>query len=154
MKMMDSRSFEVLDSKKRMTEREAQRAVNAAANLESSRKRIADRKSRSVDDRVAEAVAKTRNMNAPAVIAKLESLNDYDRQVYLLAEEIGPNRPQVLRQFPKASKSIREAFFGHSQPEALLEAQPDPDEGQPVDKNGKPLRGAALAARLKSQTEE
>lgn len=112
MQPMESRSFEVLDSHKRMLERQAYREENQRKEHEASVARLEKRKRLTVEERVDNAARKMKNRNVPATIALLEGLPTRELDFYLLAEEIGLNRSTVLRQFPKVRASVRATFEG------------------------------------------
>jgi len=163
MKLMESSSFAVLDSHQRMLDRQKVREENARAERELTQARLSRVKHQTAEERVFTASKRLEGTNAPTAIALIESKGPRERDFYLLAEELfGQNRKQVLRQFAKPRKSIRESILGatNESPESATQAtvgQPVPEknpsnqsggsfEGQPVGKNGKPLFGAALAA--------
>jgi hypothetical protein len=115
----------VLDSKKRAADREAHRAELHAAELALSQARLRNRKAQSIEDRVTAAALKLRGANATATVAIIEGCNSRDRDIYLLAEEIGQARKTVLQQFPSVRKSVRAAYFGTEGEAASSAAEPD-----------------------------
>jgi len=124
MSPMESRSFEVLDSHKRMLDRQATREKNQATDLALSKDRLARRKRLGAEERVAQAAERLKGRNVPATIQKIESLSTWERDYYLIAEEITLNRKTVLQQFPKPRKSVRIAYFGTpAEPQEAVEAQ-------------------------------
>ena len=61
-------------------------------------------------ERVDRARQRIEKAPAGAVVDILSSLSPNEREVYLLAEEYGPNRSQLLRMFPPPRKATREEY--------------------------------------------
>lgn len=157
-------SFQVLDSHQRMLDRQAAREENYSKERQAMDARLSRNKRLTAEERVFEAAKKLEKANSSLAIRLIGTKSAYERDFFLLAEEyVGPNRREVLRQFPAPRKRTREAFLGATpdQKDSVKDESPQPEAVNPallVDKNGKPLTGAILANRLRkireSQTEE
>lgn len=126
---IEKTSFAVLDSKARMRDREARREANFAAERAAMDARRLKVHNDTVQDRVFQAVKRLRGANASATMAIIEGCSTRDRDVYLIAEEIGQNRKTVLRNFPKPRKAVRLAFFGSEDnaPSSVAESDESPE---------------------------
>jgi len=130
-KTMESRSFEVLDSHKRMEEREANRAANRIKEQELLDARRGRAKRLTADEHVAKAVKKLSGMNVMHTVNFLRTLSSRELDYYLIAESISENRVTVLKQFSTPRKSVVVAFYGTDTPDEAIEDEASNPEASP-----------------------
>jgi hypothetical protein len=91
-------------------EREQNRLAQQRIAEEASTRRSV-REAGTIVERVAEAQRRLKDVPAGATLSIIEAQSDVGRELFLLAEEYGRGREEILRRFPKVSGEVRAEYL-------------------------------------------
>ena len=130
----------------RQENREAQQRIAEEAQI-----RRAERNAGTLYERVERAKQRLEGMPAGAFVTLLEQLSDAEREVYLLAEQYGKNRQELLRRFPRPRKATTAEYL--QAVDAIDDATTEVPDVEDVPPSPEPEKAPAKS-RAKARTQE
>jgi len=135
------------DAIARVKNREEQVRIAEEAQI-----RRSERNAGTLYERVERAKQRLEGMPAGAFVSLLEQLSDAEREVYLLAEQYGKNRQDLLRRFPRPRKKTVTEYL--QAVEAIDDATTEVPEVEDLPPSPKPKRAAAKSPVPEAGTQE